>query len=139
VFLDETAVATNLTRLRGRSRRDTRCVAHAPHGYDKSTTFIAGLRCDGVSAPLVMDGAMDGAMFVAWVHECLVPSLHAGDVVIADNLSSHTVAGVRQALQVVGWGPTLCICRRIPPISIQLKSCFPNSRPCCARPERKTK
>jgi len=102
VFLDETAVATNLTRLRGRSRRGTRCVAHTPHGHYKSTTFIAGLRCDGVSAPLVMDGAMDGSMFVAWVRQCLAPSLHAGDVVIADNLSSHKVAGVREALRAVG-------------------------------------
>jgi len=102
VFLDETAVATHLTRLRGRSMRGTRCVAHTPHGHYKSTTFIAGLRCDGVSAPLVMDGAMDGAMFVTWVRQCLAPSLRAGDVVIADNLSSHKVAGVREALQAVG-------------------------------------
>jgi len=102
VFLDETAVATNLTRLRGRSMRGARCLAQVPHGHYKSTTFIAGLRCDGVSAPLVIDGAMDGAMFVAWVRTCLAPSLNAGDVVIADNLSSHKVAGVREALQAVG-------------------------------------
>jgi len=102
VFLDETAVATNLTRLYGRSQRGERCLAQRPHGHYKSTTFIAGLRCDGISAPLVIEGAMNGAMFVAWVRECLAPSLSAGDVVIADNLSSHKVAGVREALQTVG-------------------------------------
>ncbi len=102
VFLDETAVTTNMTRLRGRSARGTRCLAHAPHGHWKTTTFIAGLRCDEVSAPLVIDGPLDGAMFLAWVRECLCPSLSAGDVVVADNLSSHKVAGVQEALQAVG-------------------------------------
>ena len=89
VFLDETAVTTHMTRLRGRSARGTRCLAHAPHGHWKTTPFIAGLRCDEVSAPLVIDGPLDGAMFLAWVHECLCPSLSAGEVVVADNLSSH--------------------------------------------------
>lgn len=89
MFLDETAVTTHMTRLRGRSARGTRCLAHAPHGHWKTTTFIAGLRCDEVSAPLVIDGPLDGAMFLAWVHECLCPSLSAGEVVVADNLSSH--------------------------------------------------
>ena len=102
MFLDETAVTTNMTRLRGRSARGTRCLAHAPHGHWKTTTFIAGLRCDEVSAPLVIDGPLDGAIFLAWVRECLCPSLSAGDVVVADNLSSHKVAGVQEALQAVG-------------------------------------
>lgn len=102
VFLDETAVTTNMTRLRGRSARGTRCLAHASHGHWKTTTFIAGLRCDGVSAPLVIDGPMDGALFLAWMRECLCPSLNAGEVVVADNLSSHKVAGVQEALQAVG-------------------------------------
>ena len=91
-----------MTRLRGRSARGTRCLAHAPHDHWKTTTFIAGLRCDEVSAPLVIDGPLDGAMFLAWVGECLCPSLSAGDVVVADNLSSHKVAGVQEALQAVG-------------------------------------
>ena len=102
MFLDETAVTTHMTRLRGRSARGTRCLAHAPHDHWKTTTFIAGLRCDEVSAPLVIDGPLDGAMFLAWVGECLCPSLSAGDVVVADNLSSHKVAGVQEALQAVG-------------------------------------
>ena len=102
VFLDETAVTTNMTRLRGRSARGSRCLAYTPHGHYKSTTFIAGLRCDAVSAPMVIDGPMDGMTFVTWVREFLCPSLSAGDVVIADNLSSHKVAGVQEALASVG-------------------------------------
>ena len=82
VFLDETAVTTNMTRLRGRSARGSRCLAYTPHGYYKSTTFIAGLRCDGVSAPMVIDGPMDGMTFVTWVREFLCPSLSEGDVAI---------------------------------------------------------
>lgn len=102
VFLDETAVATNMTRLRGRSARGSRCLAYTPHGHYKSTTFIAGLRCDGISAPMVIDGPMDGTLFLTWVREFLCPGLNAGDVVIADNLSCHKVVGVQQALAAVG-------------------------------------
>ncbi len=91
-----------MTRLRGRSERGERCLASAPHGHWKSTTFIAALRHDGVTAPMVLDGPMDGAVFLAYVKNFLCPWLRPGDVVIADNLSSHKVAGVREAIESVG-------------------------------------
>lgn len=91
-----------MTRLRGRSPRGARCVASAPHGHWKSTTFIAGLRHDSISAPMVIDGPMNGTAFLAYVRTLLCPTLRPGDIVIADNLSSHKVAGVRQAIEAAG-------------------------------------
>jgi transposase len=102
VFLDETGAATNMTRRYGRAPRGQRCVASVPHGHHKTTTFIAGLRHDRVTAPLVIDGPMDGRTFLAYVKDFLCPTLQAGDWVIADNLSSHKVAGVREAIEAVG-------------------------------------
>jgi transposase len=102
VFLDETWATTAMTRRYGRSPRGTRCVASVPHGHWKTTTFIAGLRHDAITAPMVVDGPMDGATFVAYVREFLCPTLRSGDVVIADNLSSHKVNGVREAIEAVG-------------------------------------
>jgi transposase len=102
VFLDETATATNMTRLRGRSPRGQRCVASAPHGHWKSTTFIAGLRHDAITAPLVLDGPMNGAAFLAYIQTCLCPTLRPGDIVVADNLSCHKVDGVRTAIEATG-------------------------------------
>jgi transposase len=102
VFLDETATSTNMTRRYGRALRGQRCVASAPHGHWKTTTFIAGLRHDGVTAPLVIDGPMDGQTFLAWVDQFLCPTLSPGDIVIADNLASHKVNGVAQAIAAKG-------------------------------------
>src|SRR3954470_17265202 len=89
VFIDETAVNTKMTRLRGRSRRGQRLRASAPFGRGGTPTFIAALRCDGLTAPWVVNGAMDRAAFNAYVETQLAPTLRAGDVVIADNLSVH--------------------------------------------------
>lgn len=102
VFLDETGAATNMTRRYGRAPRGQRCVASVPHGHYKMTTFIAALRHDRITAPCVIDGPMEGALFLAYVRDFLCPTLSPGDVVIADNLSSHKVAGVRQAIQAAG-------------------------------------
>lgn len=102
VFLDETFANTSMARRYGRSPRGQRCVAYAPHGHWKTTTFLAALRSDGIIAPLVIDGPMDGAMFLAWVEQFLVPNLRPGDIVIADNLSSHKVAGVRTTIETAG-------------------------------------
>ena len=112
VFLDETWASTCMTPLRGRAPRGQRCVAWAPHGHWKITTFIAALRCDGVTAPMVTDGPINGAIFLAWVQEFLSPTLRPGDIVIADNLSSHKVAGVRQAIEATG-----ATIRYLPPYS----------------------
>jgi transposase len=102
VFIDETSVKTNMTRLRGRSPRGRRLVAAVPHGHWKTSTFVAGLRCDGLTAPLVIDGAMNGETFLAYVEQILAPTLSPTDVVIMDNLPSHKVAGVREAIEARG-------------------------------------
>ena len=102
MFLDETWVATNMTRRYGRAGRGSRCVARVPHGHWKTTTFLAALRCDGLCAPLVLDGPITGEIFLQYVRQFLCPILRPGDIVIADNLSSHKVAGVQQAIEACG-------------------------------------
>jgi transposase len=102
VFLDETWTKTNMARLYGRARRGKRVIGRVPHGHWQTTTFLAGLRHDRVVAPLVLEGAIDGASFVAWVEQFLAPTLAAGDIVLADNLGSHKVAGVREAIAARG-------------------------------------
>src|SRR3954447_16204805 len=102
VFIDETAVNTKMTRLRGRSRRGQRLRASAPFGRWGTQTFIAALRCDGITAPWVVDGAMDRAAFNADVETQLAPTLRPGDVVIADNLSVHKSARAATALKARG-------------------------------------
>lgn len=89
VFVDETSVKTNMTPLRGRSKRGKRLQADAPFGKWNTQTFIAGLRCDAITAPFVVDGAMDGDKFDTYVHTQLAPTLKEGDVVIWDNLNVH--------------------------------------------------
>jgi transposase len=91
-----------MTRLRGRSLRGERLPAAVPWGHWKTTTFVAGLRIDGLSAPMVLDGAMTGVAFKAYVEQVLAPSLSADDIVVMDNLSSHKVDGVRQAIKAAG-------------------------------------
>lgn len=98
VFLDETWVKTNLLRPWGRAPRGQRLVCDVPHGHWKTTTFLAALRVSGLTAPLVVDGAINGAIFRSWVEQQLVPTLQPGDIVVMDNLSAHKVAGVRQAI-----------------------------------------
>jgi transposase len=102
VFVDETWASTNMARRCGRSRRGTRLIAKVPHGHWKTTTFVAGLRADGLVAPVVVDGAMNGPMFRAYVEQQLAPTLQTGDLVVMDNLSCHKVAGVREAIEACG-------------------------------------
>jgi transposase len=91
-----------MTRPRGRSLRGTRLVAKVPHGHWKTTTFLAALRTSGLTAPLVIDGAINGELFLAYVRQQLVPTLRPHDIVIMDNLSSHKKAGVREAIEAAG-------------------------------------
>lgn len=91
-----------MARLYGRSPRGERCRSAVPHGHWKTTTFTAGLRSDGLIAPLVLDGPMDGDAFLAWVEQSLAPSLRHGDTVIMDNLPAHKVQGVQEAIEGVG-------------------------------------
>lgn len=102
VFLDETWAKTNMTRLRGRSRRGTRLVEKVPHGHWKTTTLIAALGRRGMRCGMTIDGAVDGDHFVAFCRDILVPTLSCGDLVVMDNLSSHKVKGVREAIESVG-------------------------------------
>jgi len=102
VFLDETGTNTKMTRRYGRARRGQRVVGKVPHGHWKTTTFLAALRHDGLTTPLVVDGPMNGDVFLAYVRQHLVPTLRAGDVVVMDNLSAHKKAGVREAIESCG-------------------------------------
>jgi transposase len=102
VFIDETAVATNLVRLRGRSVRGERLPAQAPFGHWKTQTFIAGLRCDRLTAPWIVDGAMDRTAFNLYIETQLAPTLERGDVVVLDNLSVHKSARAAEALRACG-------------------------------------
>jgi transposase len=99
VFLDETGANTAMTRTHGRCPRGERLVFPVPAGHWKSTTFVAARRTDGLSAPTVVDGAMDRATFEAWVAQQLVPTLRAGEVVVLDNLSAHTGPRVRELIE----------------------------------------
>ena len=73
-----------------------------PHGHRKTTTLVAGLRLDGMVAPMVLDGPINGDWFEAYVAQVLLPTLRAGDVVIMDNLSSHKRASVREMIEAKG-------------------------------------
>lgn len=91
-----------MARRRGRSQRGERCRASVPHGHWKMTTFTAGLRLNGMTAPMVLDGPMDGECFLAYVEQILSPTLWPGDVVVMDNLPAHRVKGVRSAIERAG-------------------------------------
>ena len=102
VFIDETGAKANMARLRGRSLKGQRLTAAIPWGHWKTTTFVAGLRTTGLTASMVLDGAMNGAAFKAYVEQVLAPSLIPGDIVVMDNLPSHKVDGVRKAIKEAG-------------------------------------
>jgi len=102
VFVDETWASTNMTRRYGRAPKGERLVESIPHGHWKVTTLVAALRSDGLVAPMVCDGALNGDLFVAYVEQVLVPTLRAGDVVVMDNLSSHKRKEVREAIEKAG-------------------------------------
>jgi transposase len=102
VFLDETGANTQLGRLRGRAFAGQRVIGHVPHGHWKTTTFVGALRSSGITAPLVVDGPINGRVFLAYIRQQLVSTLRPGDVVIMDNLAAHKVHGVRQAIEETG-------------------------------------
>lgn len=91
-----------MTRTYGRSEIGTRLIQKVPHGRWQTTTFIGALRSTGFIAPLTVDGPINGALFRAWVEQQLTPVLREGDIVVMDNLSSHKVKGVREAIESVG-------------------------------------
>lgn len=102
VFVDETGASTKMARRCGRSLRGERYVAAVPYGHWKTTTFVGGLRLSGITAPMTIDGAMDGPAFLAWVEHMLAPALRPGDIVVMDNLPAHKPPGVRTAIEAAG-------------------------------------
>ena len=102
VFLDETGAKTNMIRKYGRAKGGARCFDDAPGGHWKSMTFIAGLRMNALTAPWCLDGAMDGEAFKTYLETQLVATLRPGDIVIADNLPAHKVAGVSEIVEQAG-------------------------------------
>lgn len=88
--------------LRGWGPRGARLKDHVPHGRWKTQTFIAALRHDRVTAPCLIDGPINGRIFLAYVEQILLPTLHKGDVVIMDNLGSHKGAAARDAIRAAG-------------------------------------
>jgi len=102
VFIDETAVSTNLVRLRGRAPRGVRLIGRVPLGHWETITYVAALRHNKMTAPMVVKGAMTGEMFLAYVEQCLAPTLKRNDVVVVDNFAAHKVPGVREAIEKAG-------------------------------------
>ncbi|WP_298987502.1 IS630 family transposase [uncultured Roseibium sp.] len=102
VFIDETGANTKMDRLRGRALRGERCRAPVPHGHWKTTTFVGALRLEGMTAPMVLDGTMNGPALLAYVEQVLVPSPSPGDIMVMDNLPAHKPAAIREAIQAAG-------------------------------------
>jgi len=102
VFIDETSVNTNMVRLYGRAPCGVRLIDHVPFGQWETLTFVSALRHDGMVAPMLIEGPMNGELFLAYVEQCLAPTLKPGDIVVMDNLGSHKVAGVVEAIEAAG-------------------------------------
>jgi transposase len=102
VFIDETWTKTNMAPLRGWGEKGLRLRALVPHGHWKTLTFLAALRHDGITAPCVFDGPINGESFLRYVEQFLCPALKPGDIVVMDNLGSHKGWAVRAALKSVG-------------------------------------
>lgn len=100
--IDETAVSTNMVRLRGRGPRGVRVIGTAPLGAWQTISFVAALRHNKMTAPMVVKGALNGEMFLAYVEQCLVPTLRRNDIVVMDNCRIHLVHGIREAIENAG-------------------------------------
>jgi len=99
VLIDETAVSTNMVRLSGRAPRGTRVIGSVPLEAWETITFVGALRHNKMTAPMVIEGAMTGEMFLAYVEQCLVPTLRRNDIVVMDNCRVHLVAGIREVIE----------------------------------------
>jgi transposase len=133
VFIDETAVTTNMVRPNGWSPRGERLVGEVPMGHWETLTFIAGFRRTGIVAPMMIKGAMNGEAFLAYIEQCLAPTLRRRDIVVIDNVSFHKVAGVEEAIEARG--AELRYFRSIRLTLTQLNWCsIPSRRGCARRP-----
>lgn len=99
VFLDETSTHTSLTRLRGRAPRGQRVVGTVPRRRGPNLTCLAALTATGIRVPLVIEGAMNGDVFLPWLRTWLLPSVAPGTTIVCDNLSVHRSPAVRQAVE----------------------------------------
>lgn len=115
VFLDETWAKTNMTTTHGYAPKGERLIDAAPHGHWNTTTFVGALRTVGFIAPMVLEGAINGEWFQAYIDQVLVPELRPGDVVVMDNLSSHAMESVRTSIEKAG-----CRLLYLPPYSPDL-------------------
>ena len=102
MFIDETWIKTNMSPLRGWGQKGKRLGGFAPHGRWRTMTFLAALRCDGLTAPCVFDGPINGECFRAYVEQQLIATLKPGDIVVMDNLGSHKSKAVRDAIKAAG-------------------------------------
>ena len=124
VFLDETGTTTKMTRLRGRSPKGQRLLSQASFGHWKTQTFVAGLRCDALIAPFVIDAPMDRLIFEAYVETQLSPTLKPGDIVVLDNLHAHKSAAAEKAIRAKdAW---LLFLPPYSPTSIQSRGLLPS-------------
>ncbi len=102
LFIDESGAKTNMTRLRGRCKGGSRLYDSTPHGHWETTTMIAALGLEGATAPMVIQGATDAAVFRAYLKHVLAPILKAGHIVVLDNLACHKGAEIRQMIEAAG-------------------------------------
>jgi transposase len=121
IYLDETGAKTNMTRLYARAKKGCRAVDHAPQGHWNTTTLVAAIACKSALAPMVLDGAMDGVAFQAYVEHVLVPALPAsGAIVVMDNLSAHKSPTIARLIEGAG-----AQVRYLPPYSPDLNPIEP--------------
>ena len=132
VFIDETSTSTNMVRLRGRCRRGERLIGRVPQGHWKTITFVAGLRHDKMTAPFVVDGPITRAAFLAYIDQCLAPTLRRGDIVIIDNLPAHRGVAVQKAIEAAR-AKLLFTCQNIHRILIRSSRPSANSKPIYAK------
>lgn len=102
VFLDESGVNINLTRRYGRAKGKERVRDSAPLNTPKATTILSSVRADGTTVAKFFSGSMNGDLFLDYIQNDLVPTLHDGDIIIMDNLRCHKVDGVKEAIEKVG-------------------------------------
>lgn len=112
VFLDETSTHTSFTRTHGRAPRSERVIGQVPRNHGPNVSCLMAISPTGVLAPLAIEGAIDGPVFVRWLTEWLLPTLPRGMTIICDNLSVHRHEDVRPAVEAAG-----CHLRYLPPYS----------------------
>jgi hypothetical protein len=132
VFIDETAVSTNMVRLRGRAARGVRLIGRVPLGEWKTITFVAALRHNKMTAPMVIEGAMNGEMFLAYVEQCLVPTLKRDDIVMVDNFAATRCPASERRSRKRGQHSAICRSTRL--TSTRSRCPTANSKHSCARP-----